>query len=123
MIRRPPRSTLFPYTTLFRSNCHASDMVTEHAEVLNRGRSLYRTRGCIGCHKYAGFDDENERLTATRQQILQLENTKAQYALQIPRLNQQADQAADNATARALNLKAVNLTVESSKLDSQIEQL
>src|SRR2546422_7234331 len=26
MIRRPPRSTLFPYTTLFRSNgtCHAS---------------------------------------------------------------------------------------------------
>src|SRR5699024_12846670 len=24
MIRRPPRSTLFPYTTLFRSNCHYS---------------------------------------------------------------------------------------------------
>src|SRR5215217_8394047 len=23
MIRRPPRSTLFPYTTLFRSNAHA----------------------------------------------------------------------------------------------------
>src|SRR2546422_2146973 len=23
MIRRPPRSTLFPYTTLFRSNCGA----------------------------------------------------------------------------------------------------
>src|SRR3712207_7895562 len=22
MIRRPPRSTLFPYTTLFRSSCH-----------------------------------------------------------------------------------------------------
>src|SRR5256885_7233973 len=22
MIRRPPRSTLFPYTTLFRSKCH-----------------------------------------------------------------------------------------------------
>src|SRR3712207_9583795 len=26
MIRRPPRSTLFPYTTLFRSNC----LVTDH---------------------------------------------------------------------------------------------
>src|SRR3712207_7940464 len=24
MIRRPPRSTLFPYTTLFRSDCHLS---------------------------------------------------------------------------------------------------
>src|SRR5260370_4607576 len=26
MIRRPPRSTLFPYTTLFRSICSAIDM-------------------------------------------------------------------------------------------------
>src|SRR5256885_12892468 len=25
MIRRPPRSTLFPYTTLFRSQCAVSD--------------------------------------------------------------------------------------------------
>src|SRR2546425_5951522 len=27
MIRRPPRSTLFPYTTLFRSLLHASERV------------------------------------------------------------------------------------------------
>src|SRR5260370_30477425 len=26
MIRRPPRSTLFPYTTLFRSNCRRTAM-------------------------------------------------------------------------------------------------
>src|SRR5438874_10715051 len=26
MIRRPPRSTLFPYTTLFRSGCRASPL-------------------------------------------------------------------------------------------------
>src|SRR2546422_5569863 len=26
MIRRPPRSTLFPYTTLFRSNRHLEDL-------------------------------------------------------------------------------------------------
>ena len=38
-------------------------------------------------------------------------------------LTQQADQAADNATAQALNAKATNLTVASSKLDGQIEQL
>src|SRR2546430_4452841 len=31
MIRRPPRSTLFPYTTLFRSELH------EHAPVLRHG--------------------------------------------------------------------------------------
>src|SRR2546421_2614697 len=27
MIRRPPRSTLFPYTTLFRSHLHALEVV------------------------------------------------------------------------------------------------
>src|SRR2546430_10685126 len=28
MIRRPPRSTLFPYTTLFRSLCRETDAAT-----------------------------------------------------------------------------------------------
>src|SRR2546429_6079761 len=29
MIRRPPRSTLFPYTTLFRSSAHKPDALNE----------------------------------------------------------------------------------------------
>src|SRR3989442_3790039 len=33
MIRRPPRSTLFPYTTLFRSQAHA---LTEDVRTLTR---------------------------------------------------------------------------------------
>src|SRR2546427_6665398 len=36
MIRRPPRSTLFPYTTLFRSTFIAGEL----AELLRRGVSL-----------------------------------------------------------------------------------
>src|SRR2546430_7152411 len=32
MIRRPPRSTLFPYTTLFRSAVGATDVVGENFE-------------------------------------------------------------------------------------------
>src|SRR3712207_7347263 len=32
MIRRPPRSTLFPYTTLFRSYASASPLMTALAE-------------------------------------------------------------------------------------------
>src|SRR3712207_8054805 len=33
MIRRPPRSTLFPYTTLFRSEVpQAADRLADHAE-------------------------------------------------------------------------------------------
>src|SRR3712207_8610308 len=30
MIRRPPRSTLFPYTTLFRSDCKSTEVEEEH---------------------------------------------------------------------------------------------
>src|SRR3989442_15780181 len=40
MIRRPPRSTLFPYTTLFRSNCTAhvrADGVEVWAPTQNQG--------------------------------------------------------------------------------------
>src|SRR3712207_9479923 len=34
MIRRPPRSTLFPYTTLFRSLTHATGISHAYYEVL-----------------------------------------------------------------------------------------
>src|SRR3712207_8512977 len=34
MIRRPPRSTLFPYTTLFRSPGLARDSVPEHERII-----------------------------------------------------------------------------------------
>src|SRR2546429_4683344 len=34
MIRRPPRSTLFPYTTLFRSPCRPKWMLTAEAAML-----------------------------------------------------------------------------------------
>src|SRR5256886_12310068 len=40
MIRRPPRSTLFPYTTLFRSNEYDSARM---ADVLNAGAGLIPT--------------------------------------------------------------------------------
>src|SRR5688572_31758300 len=40
MIRRPPRSTLFPYTTLFRSRHGDSENPNEH-----HGNSAHRIRG------------------------------------------------------------------------------
>src|SRR2546429_2693692 len=33
MIRRPPRSTLFPYTTLFRSREPTASLVTRHSSI------------------------------------------------------------------------------------------
>src|SRR5205809_4767712 len=49
MIRRPPRSTLFPYTTLFRSHeatrrSHRSRLPVDHRPVAARDRR--RRRGC-----------------------------------------------------------------------------
>src|SRR5260221_8764241 len=38
MIRRPPRSTLFPYTTLFRS---VSDIVRAGAQILVAGSAIF----------------------------------------------------------------------------------
>src|SRR2546430_13610959 len=40
MIRRPPRSTLFPYTTLFRSFCHGLE---------KKSRPLAVLEGALGC--------------------------------------------------------------------------
>src|SRR2546425_2921095 len=49
MIRRPPRSTLFPYTTLFRSlfNGHLQVLPRDQAERLQvaRARRLHHLRG------------------------------------------------------------------------------
>src|SRR5256885_11807475 len=36
MIRRPPRSTLFPYTTLFRSHCRFVEKLRYHPPAITR---------------------------------------------------------------------------------------
>src|SRR2546429_7215676 len=42
MIRRPPRSTLFPYTTLFRSRKHAGAVPGDHPWGLGTQRIAWR---------------------------------------------------------------------------------
>src|SRR2546430_9211994 len=46
MIRRPPRSTLFPYTTLFRSLRRG--LAQERLHSLDRRRHPYQARGVLG---------------------------------------------------------------------------
>src|SRR3712207_7204974 len=46
MIRRPPRSTLFPYTTLFRSGADRHDVRgASHVPLARRGRQARRALG------------------------------------------------------------------------------
>src|SRR5258708_23755423 len=44
MIRRPPRSTLFPYTTLFRSRLHLVGGGAEHARPVLQNIGQHRIR-------------------------------------------------------------------------------
>src|SRR3712207_7018883 len=61
MIRRPPRSTLFPYTTLFRS-----DVAHEDGPRRGRGRREHRAdperedRGCLDAHRERSEEHTSE---------------------------------------------------------------
>ena len=56
--------------------CHASDLVLDHATVLNTGKEIFRGKGCMGCHRLEGFDAEAEALTGNRQTIRKLEGDR-----------------------------------------------
>src|SRR5256885_8093620 len=54
MIRRPPRSTLFPYTTLFRSVLVIAG-IGERAQRLRQRVRLCGTEGHVGAHVALGL--------------------------------------------------------------------
>src|ERR1700691_4695555 len=107
-------------------NCHAADMVLVMGDVgstLNEGKDLFRQRGCMGCHRYEGYDKEPEDLNTVSQQIKQWEQQKKDNFKQAADLMKQADTAASNEEANQLNDKAVALKVANSKLDGRLQQL
>ena len=106
--------------------CHAADMVLVMNDVgatLNEGKDLYRQRGCMGCHRYEGYDKEPEDLLSVAQQIKQAEQEKTENLKHSADLMKQADAAASNEEANHLNDRAVALRVTNSKLDLRIVQL
>src|SRR2546428_2768786 len=77
MIRRPPRSTLFPYTTLFRSRrprrAHAMEgLLLQHAQELalligaQLADLVQEDRAAIGLHE---IDRKSTRLNSSHDQI------------------------------------------------------
>src|SRR2546425_5891497 len=50
MIRRPPRSTLFPYTTLFRSECGGSEGHGRLCAICEHAQSWYERRALAQRH-------------------------------------------------------------------------
>jgi len=106
--------------------CHAADMVLVTNDVgwtLSEGKDLYRQRGCVGCHRYEGYDKEPEDLLSIAQQIKLIEQEKKDNLKEANYLMKQADAAESNEEANRLNDRAVALKVTSSKLDLRIVQL
>ena len=106
--------------------CHAADMVIVNNDVgwtLTEGKDLFRQRGCVGCHRYEGYDKEPEDLLSVAQQIKQLDQEKRDNFKQAGDLMKQADKAESNEEANRMNDRAVALKVNNSKLDLRIVQL
>ena len=106
--------------------CHSADMVLVSGDVgwtISDGKDLYRQRGCVGCHRFEGYDKEPEDLNSIAQQIKQMEQDKTENLKQSAYLMKQADAAATNQEANRLNDQAVALRVANSKLDLRIVQL
>lgn len=103
--------------------CHARDRVTQGAETLNLGRDLFYERGCVGCHRYEGFDQETDALSGARQNTTQLEDQIIGNDKQIRQDTEAANQAADDAEAQRLLAHAESLRVSNSLLAARIDQL
>ena len=102
--------------------CHAKDRVTQGAETLNLGRDLFSQRGCMGCHRYEGFDRETDSLNSTRQTIGQLEDQITANEKQIRAAENPSENTSDE-EAKNLLVHAEALKVANSLLAARIDQL
>ncbi|MBI2822319.1 MAG: c-type cytochrome, partial [Acidobacteria bacterium] len=102
--------------------CHQSDIVLEHAAVLDQGKQTFLNRGCWGCHARENFDPEPAQIQTLQKTIEQLQEQKEANLREAGQVERQADRAADNATAQRLYQQAENLRVGNSTLDAQLEQ-
>src|SRR5690349_24124434 len=74
IIRRPPRSTLFPYTTLFRSRDRRAEGVLPAADPGRRGAFRHRVHRAGGGHRpgvaaHQGGDRKSTRLNSSHVEI------------------------------------------------------
>src|SRR2546422_6645330 len=73
MIRRPPRSTLFPYTTLFRSRLTHQHLVQHAAQGVEIAAAVHLyARGLLRTHVGRSPDHRSEEHTSELQSRLHL---------------------------------------------------
>ena len=103
--------------------CHARDRVTQGAETLNLGRDLFSQRGCMGCHRYEGFDRETDSLAAARQSIGQLEDQITANEKQVRADTEKSATVEDENDVKKLLAHAESLRVTNSLLAARIDQM
>jgi hypothetical protein len=104
--------------------CHARDRVTQGAETLNLGRDLFAQRGCMGCHRYEGFDRETDSLAAARQQIGQLQDqiTANEKQILTDTKSTESEKVTEDEVKKLL-AHAESLRVTNSLLAARIDQM
>src|SRR2546425_1373796 len=86
MIRRPPRSTLFPYTTLFRSAAVCPDQapsLLEHVEHQDRVRRVHHLEGAQLEEKDAR---EAGRVRHDRQRVAEINDRSEEHTSELQSL-------------------------------------
>src|SRR2546430_7800948 len=68
MIRRPPRSTLFPYTTLFRSVAFRASL-TRHEAFLDLALAAAQEGRTLDARDFSRLDRKSTRLNSSHSQI------------------------------------------------------
>ncbi|MBA3805645.1 MAG: c-type cytochrome, partial [Acidobacteria bacterium] len=106
------------------NQCHTADRVLQGAPRLTEGKDLFYERGCVGCHRYEGFDRESDALTNARQLSKQLEEeiTGNERAAKVARAETSAPGVSDERATQLL-AQAESLIVTNSQLESKVDQL
>src|SRR5256885_8237501 len=78
MIRRPPRSTLFPYTTLFRSHIHSQPPFQRRC---SQGRAPGAARRVIATGAAARSEEHTSELQSPCNLVCRLLLEKKKYAI------------------------------------------
>ena len=103
--------------------CHAREIITDYAGVLNKGRTLFLNKGCWGCHRFEGFDKETEELAAVRQSMIILNNERTTNEKERRESIEQGDQAPDPDESDRLYARAGFLHLRNSVIDAELDAL
>jgi cytochrome c551/c552 len=106
------------------NQCHSADRVLQGAPKLTEGKDLFYQRGCVGCHRYEGFDRESDALANTRQQSQQLEDeiTANEHEAKVAKAESSAPGVSDERAQQLLG-QAESLIVTNSQIEAKLDQL